>query len=66
MPAVKLLLLDTDVLLHLIRGNAEGQRLDSEYSLRACSDRPLISIATVGEVLTFAQRMTGANQGSGV
>jgi len=56
MPAGNLLLLDTNVLLHLIRGNADGLRLDSEYSLRARSDRPLISVITVGEILTFAQR----------
>lgn len=57
-PANELLLLDTDVLLHLVRGKEDGQRLDATYSLRSRDARPLISIVSVGELLTFARRKT--------
>ena len=52
----KLLLLDTSVVLHVLRGKATGEALDKTYGLRARPDRPLISIITVGELLAFANR----------
>ena len=51
-----LLLLDTSVVLHVVRGKATGEALDRAFGLRARPDRPLISILTVGELLAFAQR----------
>ncbi len=51
-----LLLLDTNVLLHLVRGNAFGRSLDAAYGLRARSERPLISVVTVGEILSLAKK----------
>lgn len=51
-----LLLLDTSVVLHLIRGKATGQALDSAYGLRTRAERPLLSIISIGEMLAFAGR----------
>jgi tRNA(fMet)-specific endonuclease VapC len=51
-----LLLLDTSVVLHLIRGKATGEAIDRAFGLRARPDRPLISIITVGELLAFARQ----------
>ncbi|WP_433931786.1 PIN domain-containing protein [Sorangium cellulosum] len=50
-----LLLLDTVVVLHLVRGNETGRRIDAAMSLSGRAERPLISIITVGEALGFAQ-----------
>jgi predicted nucleic acid-binding protein len=51
-----LLLLDTSVVLHVVRGKATGEALDRAFGLRARPDRPLISIITVGELLAFARQ----------
>lgn len=50
----KLLLLDTSVILHLIRGKATGLAIDAAYGLRKRPDRPLVSVISVGEILSFA------------
>jgi tRNA(fMet)-specific endonuclease VapC len=54
--ARELLLLDTNVVLHLLRGNELGVRVDSLFDLRHRADRPLISVVTVGECLALARR----------
>lgn len=51
-----LLLLDTSVVLHVMRGRATGEALDRAFGLRARPDRPLISIISVGELLAFARQ----------
>jgi tRNA(fMet)-specific endonuclease VapC len=51
-----LVLLDTSLLLHLLKATAVGVRAESEHSLRSRSERPLISIVTVGEALAFARK----------
>src|SRR5262245_32927932 len=51
-----LLLLDTNIVLHVARGKATGEALDKAFGLRARAERPLISIITVGELLAFARR----------
>lgn len=53
-----LLLLDTNVVLHLVRGKATGEAIDRAFGLRSRPDRPLISIVTVGELLAFARRLS--------
>ena len=50
-----LVLLDTSVVLFLVRGNDFGRRIDAEYNLLRRPDRPLISIVTVGELLGFTR-----------
>ena len=50
-----LLLLDTNVVIFLSRGDAIGQAIDSRFGLRARAERPLLSVVTLGEALAFAQ-----------
>jgi tRNA(fMet)-specific endonuclease VapC len=51
-----LILLDTSVLVHLLRNDVVGQRMDAEQELRSRTERPLISIVTHGELLAFAKK----------
>ena len=53
-PPNELVLLDTNVLVHLIRGNPVGQRIADDHGLRQRAERPLISIVTVGELKALA------------
>jgi tRNA(fMet)-specific endonuclease VapC len=50
----RLLLLDTSVILHLLRGKATGLAIDTAYGLRTRAERPLVSVVSVGEILSFA------------
>src|SRR5262245_21101677 len=50
-----LVLLDTNVLVHLVRGRDFGRAIDQSYGLRTRPDRPLISVVTVGEMLSLAR-----------
>ena len=52
----ELLLLDTNILIHLIRGNSIGNRIVSEFHLREREHVPLISVVTVGELYAFARK----------
>lgn len=59
----RLLLLDTSVILHLLRGKATGLAIDTAYGLRTRAERPLVSVVSVGEILSFAtQRGWGAGK----
>lgn len=51
-----LLLLDTSVVIHLIRGNDLGRRIDATFRIRERQDRPLISVVTVGECLSLGRQ----------
>jgi tRNA(fMet)-specific endonuclease VapC len=50
------LLLDTNILIHLIRDNQVGRSIESRFRLRNRPVRPLISIVTVGELLAVARK----------
>ncbi len=50
----ELLLLDTNIVIHLIRGNEVAQRIDGLFQLRHRPERPLISVVTVAEGLALA------------
>lgn len=52
----RLVVLDTNVLVHIARGRAAGQWLDREYGLRARPERPLVCVVSVGEVFRIANR----------
>jgi tRNA(fMet)-specific endonuclease VapC len=52
----ELVLLDTGVLLHLLRGKALGRKIEKDYNLSKRPERPLISVVTVGEILAIARR----------
>lgn len=51
----RVFLLDTNVLLALVRGNELGKRIDEAYGLRAARVRPLVSIVTHGEIRVLAR-----------
>lgn len=48
--------LDTNVVLQLVRGNEFGRALDAAFRLQARPIRPILSIVSVGELLAFAKR----------
>jgi tRNA(fMet)-specific endonuclease VapC len=50
-------LLDTNILVQLIRGNRLGQEIDSRYAIRTALNRSMVSIVTVGEILSFALKL---------
>lgn len=50
------LLLDTNILIHLARGGIAAQRLEAAYALASRRLTPFVSVVTVGELLSFAQR----------
>src|SRR5437868_865916 len=47
-------LLDTNVVIALVRGNDLGRYLDTTYGLSAMSPGPDVSIVTIGELVAFA------------
>ncbi len=55
--APELILLDTNVLVHLVRGNEFGQSVTQTYGLADRTERPLISVVTVGEMLSLAKKL---------
>lgn len=52
----RLYLLDTNVVLALVRGKALGVHIDTRFSLSTSKRRPAISIVTHGEVRVLASR----------
>lgn len=55
-PFDSLVLLDTNVVVHLARDNTLGRRINEDYQLSERRVRPLISIVTVGELFAFARK----------
>lgn len=51
------LLLDTNILIHFVRGQALATRIEERFQLRSLRDRPLISIVTVGEARSLARQL---------
>ena len=51
-----LYLLDTSVLLALIRGDATGKAVDQRFQLRSSKTRSFVSIVTHGEIHVLARR----------
>lgn len=49
-------LLDTNVLLHLIRGGDLGRYISITFDLANTVHRPLVSIVTHGEIWALADR----------
>lgn len=52
----RLFLLDTTIVLALVRGNVLAQHIDTTFGLRAAKTRPMISVVTHGEVRVLASR----------
>lgn len=56
-------MLDTNVLVHLIRDKAVGRAVDARFGLTSAWNRSVISVVVVGEVLSLARRLNwGANR----
>ena len=47
-------LLDTNVLLHWVRGSTVAQHVDAQFQIFASAFRPLICEVTLGEMVAFA------------
>jgi tRNA(fMet)-specific endonuclease VapC len=54
----RLLLLDTNILVHLVRDSPTGRSILARFSLRSRMERALISVVTVGEALAMSKRMS--------
>lgn len=52
-----LLLLDTNVLLHLVRNRAPGRWLAKRYALWKRAERPAISVISLGELARIRDRL---------
>jgi len=50
------LLLDTNILLHLVRNSRVGRSIESRFRLHTRVERPLISVITLGEMLALVKR----------
>jgi tRNA(fMet)-specific endonuclease VapC len=50
-------LLDTNVVLALIRANPLGQFIDREFGLRAALNRSMICVVTVGEMFSLVRQL---------
>ena len=51
-------ILDTNILVALIRDNELGHALDAEYGLRTSLANSMISVVTVGEMLALARKLS--------
>jgi tRNA(fMet)-specific endonuclease VapC len=54
----RLLLLDTNILIHLVRESPTGKSIDSKFLLRKREEKSLVSIVTAGEALAISKRLT--------
>jgi len=52
----RIYLLDTSVILPLVRGNALGKHIDQRFGLRSAAQRPFVSVVSLGEVRVLAKR----------
>ncbi len=55
-PAGRLVMLDTNIIVYLVRGGAAGRWIDQQYQLGTRTERPLCSIVSVGESLGIAAK----------
>jgi len=55
------LLLDTNILLELVRNKDVGRQISSQFGLADAVHRPLISIVTVGEIWALADQFGSAS-----
>jgi tRNA(fMet)-specific endonuclease VapC len=52
----RLRLLDTNIVILLVRDGPIAQAIDARFQLRSRPERPLLSVVSVGEALAFARR----------
>lgn len=48
-------LLDTNVILHLVRGKALGQQIRDTYDLLHCQPRPFVCVVSLAEMQVLAE-----------
>ena len=48
-------LLNTSVILHLVRGNALGQHIHNSFYLLHCQPRPLVCVVSLAETRVLAE-----------
>ena len=53
-----LVLFDTSILVHVLRGSAVGKRAYDDAEQISGSERPLISVVTVGEMHSLAKQLS--------
>jgi tRNA(fMet)-specific endonuclease VapC len=51
------IVVDTNILIHVLRAQAAGKALDAEYGLQAKVPRPIIPVVVKGETKSFAKRL---------
>jgi predicted nucleic acid-binding protein len=55
-------LLDTNVLVHLIRGKPVGKAIEANFGLHSALNRSMICIVTVGEAFSLARKWNWGQQ----
>lgn len=55
-PGDSLILLDTNIVLHLARGDGVGRRVDADHDLRGRRERQLLSVVCVGELDSLVRK----------
>lgn len=56
MPPGRLVLLDTNVVVHYVRGSEVSQRIEAEFNLLHRTERPLISVVSIGEMRALTRK----------
>lgn len=57
-----LYLLDTNILVHLVRGDAIGEHVRATYTLTLLEPKPLLSVVTEGELRSLAYQFQWGKQ----
>lgn len=52
-----LFLLDTNIIVHYIRGDEVAERVERKFQLRHRTERPLVSVVSVGEVRALIKKL---------
>ena len=53
----RLRLLDTNIVIFLSRGSPIGRAIDARFELRGRTERPLLSVISLGEALALGQAL---------
>jgi len=55
--ASELFLLDTNIVVHYLRGSAVAHQVERKFQLRHRTERPLLSVVSVGELRALAKKL---------
>ena len=56
MPITAGYLLDTTIVIHLLRNDHLGQQIDARFGLRESLSSSMVSVVTIGELLAFSRK----------